>query len=217
MVKEKRAHRTYHNYRSQIRNHICPAFGKKKLRALRLDNIEGLYKRMLACGLSPDTVRSVHSVLSGALSNAVTRRLVPYNVAERAWLPGLEQAKTEALSAEEAKKLLGAAEGAPLEALYVLAVTCGLRQGELLRLRWEDVDLEARTLTVRRQLQRSRDGSGLLYVPTKKQEESCDPAWSRHRQRSQESPRASSPRDRGDQRPLERSEVGVCHQEGHAA
>jgi integrase len=51
--------------------------------------------------------------------------------------------------------------------LYDIAVTCGLRQGELLGLRWEDVDLEARTLKIRRQLQRSRDGSGLILVPTK--------------------------------------------------
>lgn len=83
------AHRTYHNYLSQIRNHIFPALGKY-------------------------------------------------------------------LTPEQVKSLLVAAKGDRLEALYVLAVTCGLRQGELLGLRWEEVDLEARKLTVRRQVQRSR-------------------------------------------------------------
>jgi integrase len=54
-----------------------------------------------------------------------------------------------------------------LEALYILALGCGLRQGELLGLRWEDIDLDARRLTVRYQLQRRRDGSGLALVPPK--------------------------------------------------
>ena len=59
------------------------------------------------------------------------------------------------------------ARGDRLEALFVVAVTCGLRLGELLGLRWGDIDLEARRLTVRRQLQRARDGSGLVFSPTK--------------------------------------------------
>jgi integrase len=63
---------------------------------------------------------------------------------------------------------------------YVVAVTFGLRQGELFGLRWEDVDLERRRLTVRRQLLRSRDSSGMIVVPTKndqEQEGPCHPAW----------------------------------------
>ena len=167
VVKGEVAHRTYHNYLSQIRNHILPALGKKKLKALKLEDVESLYRSMVVSGLSPTTVRYVHAVMRRALGQAVNRGLVPRSVAEGASLPGLGREEARYLTPEQVKSLLGAAKGDRLEALYVLAVTCGLRQGELLGLRWEEVDLEARKLTVRRQVQRSRDGSGLIFVPTK--------------------------------------------------
>jgi integrase len=161
------AHRTYHSYLSQIRNHILPALGKKKLKALKLEDVEILYRSMVVSGLSAATVRYVHAVMHRALGQAVNRGLVPRNVAEGASLPGLGREETQYLTPEQVKSLLGAAKGDRLEALYILAVTCGLRQGELLGLRWEEVDLEGHRLTVRRQVQRSRDGSGLIFVPTK--------------------------------------------------
>lgn len=161
------AHRTFHNYRSQIRNHILPALGKKKLRALKLEDVEALYRSMAASGLSPATVRYVHAVLHRALKQATVRGLVSRNVAEGASLPRPGKQEIRPLSPEEVRRFLGAARGDRLEALYVVAVTCGLRQGELLGLRWSDIDLEAGRLTVRRQLQRSRDGSGLVFSPTK--------------------------------------------------
>src|SRR5829696_1773533 len=73
------AHRTYHNYLSQIRNHIVPKIGKKKLKALKLEAAEGLYRSMAASGLSPATVRYVHAVLRRALNQAFVRGLVPRN------------------------------------------------------------------------------------------------------------------------------------------
>ena len=72
------------------------------------------------------------------------------------------------LSPEQARRLLEAARGDRLEALYVLAVHCGLRQGELLGLRWEDVDLEAGTLHVRRTLTLAKDGPKFMAPKTAK-------------------------------------------------
>lgn len=109
----------------------------------------------------------MHSVLRKALNHAMVRGLVSRNVAEGASLPRLDRKETKTLIPEEVKRFLKTASGDRLEALYVISVTCGLRQGELLGLRWEDVDLEAGTLKVRRQLQRSRDGSGMISIPTK--------------------------------------------------
>src|SRR5829696_1039323 len=63
VVKGEVAHRTYHNYLSQIRNHILPALGKKKLKALKLEDVEGLYRSMVVSGLSPRTVRYAHAVM----------------------------------------------------------------------------------------------------------------------------------------------------------
>jgi len=167
VVRNDVSHRTYHNYLSQVRNHILPALGKKKLRALKLEDVEGLYRSMSASGLSSATVRYAHAVLRRALKQAVVRGLVTRNAAEGASLPRMVQKETQTFTPEEARRFLQAASGDRLGALYVLAVTCGCRQAELLGLRWEDVDLGAARLTVRRQVQRSRDGSGMFTGPTK--------------------------------------------------
>jgi integrase len=94
-------------------------------------------------------------------------RLLAYNIAEAVELPKLVRHESRTFSIDEAKKFLEAARGERLEALYVLAITCGLRQGELLGLGWDDVNLEMGTMWVRRQLQRMRDGSGLAFLPLK--------------------------------------------------
>jgi integrase len=112
----------------------------------------------------------VGSVLRRALNQAKRWGLTPRNAAEAVDLPKLIRNEGQALSPAEAKTLLAACRGDRLEALYVLAVTCGLRQGELLGLMWEDVDPEKGTLRVRRQLQRMRDGSGLAFLPLKNPE-----------------------------------------------
>jgi integrase len=166
-VRGEVAHRTYHNYLSQIRNHIVPKIGKKKLKALKLEDVEGLYRSMIVSELSPATIRYVHAVLRRALKQAVVGGLVPRNVAEGASLPRTGRKEIEAFTPEEVRRFLQAAKHDRLEALYVLAVTCGLRQAELLGLRWDDVDLGTGRLTVRRQVQRSRDGSGIITGPTK--------------------------------------------------
>lgn len=113
------------------------------------------------------SVRYAHAVLRRALGWAVVRGLVTRNVAGGASLPRLMKKEMRILTPEETKRLLKAARGERLEALFLVALTCGLRQGEMLALRWEDVDLDAPKITVRRQIQRSRDGSGLIVVPTK--------------------------------------------------
>ncbi len=122
---------------------------------------------MTASGLSSATIRYVHAVLRRALKQAVVRGLVPRNVAEGASLPRRGQKEVQAFTPEEVKGFLEACKGERLEALFVLAVTCGCRQAELVGLRWADVDLVAGRLTVRRQVQRSRDGSGMITGPTK--------------------------------------------------
>lgn len=161
------AQRTFANYQAHIRGHLVPALGRVKLRSLTPAQIQALYRVKLDAGLSPATIHSIHAVLRGALTQAVRWKLLPYNVAEAVELPKLVRHEGKTFSVEEAKRFLEAAREERLEALYVLAITCGLRQGELLGLAWEDVDLERGTMRVRRQLQRMRDGSGLAFLPLK--------------------------------------------------
>jgi integrase len=160
-------HRTLDNYRMHVRCHIIPALGRIKLKVLSSAHVQALYRAKLDTGLASSTVRYTHAVLHRALKQAVRWGLVPRNVCEAVDLPKLERAEVNALSPTQVRDLLSAARGDRLEALYVLAVHTGLRIGELLGLRWADVDLEAGKLRVARQLQRVRGGGGLAFSPTK--------------------------------------------------
>lgn len=166
-VRDSVSLRTLDNYRLQVRLHIRPTLGKKKLAKLGPAHVQALYRSKLDGGLSPASVRYIHAVLSRALKQATRWELVSRNVAEYVDPPAPVRKEMTTLPPGQARELLGAAEGNRLQALYVLAVTAGLRQCELLGLRWQDVDFDAGRLQIHRQLQRMRDGSGLALVPTK--------------------------------------------------
>ncbi len=172
VVRPNKAHRTYAAHRQQALSHIFPAIGTLKLDKLRKAHVDGLYAGLLRAkpegsGLSPSTARRVHAVLHAALEEAVRGDLIPRNPAAHANKPKVRQQETEPLDAAQALRLLDAAReaGDRYEALYVVCLACGLRQGEALGLRWSDVDLDGGTLRVNRQLQRVRrdgDRSGTL-------------------------------------------------------
>lgn len=113
-------------------------------------------------------MRHLHVVLHRALDQALRWGLVPRNVSEAVDLPKLQKKEIRPLSGDEARRLLGAARGDRSEALYVLAVHCGLRQGELLGLPWEDVDLGTGTLQVRRTLTTTKGGPRFTAPKTAK-------------------------------------------------
>ncbi len=149
---------TYESYERVIRCHIKPELGRRKLKTLAPDHVQALYQRKLDSGLTPGTVRLVHSVLSRALDQAVKWGSVPRNVCKATTPPKPDSEEIKPLDSEQARQLLESASGDRLEALYVLAVTAGLRIGELLALRWQDVDLEANTLRVRRTKSTAKGG-----------------------------------------------------------
>jgi integrase len=107
-------------------------------------------------GLKPSSVRYIHAVLHRALSKAVDLRLIARNPAASADPPKVRHEEMTPLDAQQTRTFLDAASGEKYEALYVLSLTCGLRMGESLGLKWSDIDLEAGTLRVNRQLQRMR-------------------------------------------------------------
>ncbi len=145
---------TYERYASIVKLHIGPALGRLRLKALTPAHVQGFYRGRLDSGLSPATVQKIHVVLHKALSQAVKWSLIPRNATEAVSAPRPAPKEMRPLSAEEAKKLLEAAGDDQLEALWVLAVHTGMRQGELLALKWTDVDLEAAKVSVRRTLTR---------------------------------------------------------------
>ena len=161
------APRTYHNYRLQIREHIVPAFGTMKLSKLDAPNIQALYTAKLRDGLKPSSVRYIHAVLHCALKKAVELRLISRNPTASARPPKIRQEEITPLDAHQARLLLEAAKHDRFECLYILSLTCGLRMGESLGLKWSDIDLDAGTLRVHRQVQRIRDGGGLVFSEPK--------------------------------------------------
>jgi integrase len=172
VVRPNKTHRTHAAHRQQARTHIIPALGHIKLDALRKAHVDRLYARLLrpepeGAGLAPSSVRRIHAVLHAALEEAVVGELIPRNPARHANKPKVRQEEIEPLNAGHARKLLDAARkaGDRYEALYALCLLCALRQGEALALRWSDIDLDAGSLYVVRQLQRVRrdgDVSGTL-------------------------------------------------------
>lgn len=150
------AERTLNTYRQAVQ-HVLPTLGDVPLAKLTPQHLQRLYREKQDAGLTR-TVTLMHSTLHRALGQATEWGLVPRNVASLVKRPKVETREFHVLNLDQANQLLAAAEGDRLHALYVLALTCGLRQGELLGIQWTDLDLEARRLTVRRQLAWLKDG-----------------------------------------------------------
>lgn len=157
---------TFERHEQLVRCHIRPALGEIKLKALTPAHVRRFISDKSSGALAAGTVRKIHSTLHKALSQAVSDGLLPRNAAAvQAPSPAPEEMRP--LSEAEARAFLDAAResGDRFEALYVLAITTGLRRGELLGLRWDDADLERGTLRVGRAL--VREGSRHTLGETK--------------------------------------------------
>jgi integrase len=143
---------THASYEGQVRRYIIPAFGRVKLRKLTPAHVQHLYREMQDRGLSARTVQYTHAVLNRALKQARRWGMVERNVAEDVDPPQLKREEIQPLDPEQTRRLLQASKGDRLHALYVVAVTAGLRPSEMLGLRWSDVDLAAGTLRINRAL-----------------------------------------------------------------
>jgi integrase len=159
---------TYQGYEYAIRPHIRPALGRIKLKDLSPAHARWFYRDRLDSGLAPATVHKLHVVLHKAMKAAVADGLVPRNVTAELKPPRITREEIDPLDAEQSRRLLEAAHGDRLEALYVLALNTGMRQGELLALKWDDVDLERSLVRVRRTLTRSDKGFVFGEPKTKK-------------------------------------------------
>jgi integrase len=143
---------THERYSYAIGPHIKPALGRIKLKDLNPAQVRWFYRERLDFGLAPATVHKLHIVLHKALNAAVADGLIPRNAATGVKLPRITREEIDPLNPDEARRLIEATRGDRLEALYVLALSTGMRQGELLALKWDDVDLERGVLRVRRTL-----------------------------------------------------------------
>ncbi len=146
--------RTAETYRGVVNSHLIPALGKRTLAQLRPQHVQRMVADKSASGLSARTVEIIWSVLYRALKVAVRWELVATNAAETVTPPRPQRKDVQVFAVDETRKLLEAAEDVRNGVAYVLALTTGMRRGEVLGLQWSDVDTAAGTVRVCRSLQR---------------------------------------------------------------
>src|SRR6476646_4825505 len=157
---------TWNRYCEYVALHIAPSLGQVRLTKLSPQHVQQFYTQKLSEGLSSTTVRHIHAVLHRALVHAVKVGLVPRNVTDAVEAPRMRHAEIHPLTAAQARAFLEACRSERLYALFVLALATGMRQGELLALRWQDVDLAHGTLQVRASL-RYQAGKGFVFEEPK--------------------------------------------------
>lgn len=141
---------TYLNYQKLLRNYLVPGLGKVKLQKLTAPQVQAFYSATLDKGLSPKTVTNIHGLLHKALDNAVRWNIVSRNVCDAVTPPRVPRKELNFLTQDQAATLLQEVKANKLEALLTVAITTGLRRGELLALRWQDINFELGTIQVKR-------------------------------------------------------------------
>ena len=176
------AAKTFERYAEIVRIHLKPAFGYLRLPKLQPLHIQGYYSKALSegrrdgkGGLSAQTVLHHHRVLHGALRQAVRWQLLPRNPADAVGPPRPVRKEMKALDEAGTVSLLKAAKSSRLHRPIFLAVTTGLRRGELLALRWTALDLARGILSVRETLEQTREGLFFKQPKTPRSRRTVDP------------------------------------------
>lgn len=144
--------RTHDSYSTLLKLYVRPELGRVALTKLTSEMIQRAYGQLQVRGLSARTIRYAHSVLNAALRQAQRRGHLGRNPAEMVDLPREDRQEMRAMSASEASRFLAAADGDRWHPLFLVAITSGMRPGELLGLRWGDVSLDSGVISVQRTL-----------------------------------------------------------------
>ncbi len=145
---------SYARYRILLDKHILPVLGHIQLQRLTAQQVQALYTLKGKEGVAPKSIQNIHGLLHKALDTAVRWGLVARNVCSVVSTPRLVQHEIHPLSKEQAQRLLEEARGHRLEVLLTLALVTGMRRGELLALKWQDIDFESMSLHVCRTVNR---------------------------------------------------------------
>jgi len=168
---------TAQSYKSHIKNHILPQIGHIGLTALTSHDVQTMYNSIKATGrvrisastgrksLSSKTVRSIHTLLRQCMEQALLERRIPYNPVDACKLPPNEKSEMNVIPPNKIGKYLNAAENQGLLPMFFLALSSGLRRGELLALLWSDLNIVKSTISVSKQVAGRK---GVLVVTTPK-------------------------------------------------
>ena len=167
VVRTNRRPTTYHRYELAVRLYLKPGLGHCQLARLSVQRVQAFLNGHLADGRSVRSVQILREVLSSALTRACREELIMRNVARLVELPTWQRGDIQPWSADEAKRFLAAARSDPLYPAFLVMVVYGLRRGEVLGLRWRDIDFVRGVIHVRQQVQRV--GGALRQGPVKTQ------------------------------------------------
>jgi integrase len=157
--------RTAQRYSQLLERHVVPVVGSVRMAKLRPAHVQQVVDQATASGLAPRTVAAVYRTLHGALAQAVRWQLLAVNASTAIRPPRTERPELHSPDTAKVGKVLDAARGTRLYVPLALAASTGLRRGEILALRWRDVDLEAGSFRVVASLQRV--GADLVFLPPK--------------------------------------------------
>lgn len=153
VIKPSKSWRTYSSYKGLVERHIVPELGRVVLTKLTPQQVQTFLNRKSESGLSSRTVQYIRTVLGAALSQAVNWELVSRNVARlTSTVSSSPKDEIRPYTEEESAEFFRAAADDRLAALYVLAITTGARQGELLGLQWSSVDFDQKKLVIKHTL-----------------------------------------------------------------
>lgn len=158
--------KTWQQYEGIVRNHLTPALGKIRLSELQPNHIQNFYGQLIEGEHSHRTIQLIHTIIHRALVIAQQQGLTGRNSAQLVTPPRYSKTEMQVLTDFQSRQLLITAQGLRNEALYHLAITTGMRQGELLGLKWKDIDWAGCALYVRRQAQRI-SGKGIQLCEPK--------------------------------------------------
>jgi integrase len=158
--------RTIERYSELLRCHVLPTLGQRRLQQLQATEIDAMYLK-LGTTLTPGTACYVHAVLSACLGTAARKGLITSSPMMRVEkVPtAVEAEHGVALDADELRKLIEGFRGSPLFPIVAVAALTGARRGEILALRWSDLDLANKTLRIERALEKTKEG--LAFKPPK--------------------------------------------------
>jgi integrase len=163
------------NYRYVIDKHLVGfvlregrTLGSKKLALLTFDDVDALLDAKREAGLAPSTRRLIRSILVQAINQAIKWRIVTRNEAAMSTPVSMNRAEGRSMTAAQAKQLMNALRDAPTGCLFMLMLMTGMRRGEALGLRWENIDLKKGVISIRQQLQRIDGQLKITEVKTEK-------------------------------------------------
>ena len=148
VARHKLRGRSWERYDGLVRKHVIPTLGRLRLGQLTPQHLAKLYADLADAGQSSSSIRYLHAVLHGALDQAVRWQLLARNPVDAVTQPRRQRTEMAVLDPDQVRRFLEVAAGHELHALWLLAITTAMRSGELLALRWHDVDWSARRIRV---------------------------------------------------------------------